>query len=151
MCLKKEVYCHSRFPFFVKRRAFAPARKAYRTHGGLRFIHNRGVSSCSVSLLKFHIQFSFYTQQCSVPLYQIPLTSAYGPLPPPVVMGPSTCKEKNTSGLNLKVLTAVKHKSMRNALVPGPGWGNFPREILIETIAETGVRQNVVERSSEIR
>ena len=24
---------------------------------------------------------------------------------------------------------------MRNALVPGPGRGNFPREILIETIA----------------
>ena len=39
---------------------------------------------------------------------------------------------------------------MRNALVPGPGPGNFPREILIETIAETGVRQNTVERSSEI-
>ena len=70
---------------------------------------------------------------------------------PPVVMGPSTCKEKNTSGLNLKVLTKVKHKSMRNALVLGPGRWNFPREILIETIAETGVRQNVVERSSEIR
>ena len=48
-------------------------------------------------------------------------------------------------------LTAVKRKSMRNALVPGPGRGNFPREILIETIAETGVRQNIVERSSEIR
>ena len=150
MCLKKEVYCHSRFPFIVKRRAFAPARKAYPTHGKLRFKHNRGVS-CSVSLLKFHIQFPFYTQQCSVPLYQIPLTSAYGPLPPPVVMGPSTCKEKNTSGLNLKVLTAVKHKSIRNALVLGPSRENFPREILIETIAETGVRQNVVERSSEIR
>ena len=127
-----------------------PARKAYPTHGKLRFTHNRGVS-CSVSLLKFHIQFPFYTQQCSVPLYQIPLTSAYGPLPPPVVMGPSTCKEKNTSGLNLKVLTAVKHKSIRNALVLGPSRENFPREILIETIAETGVRQNVVERSSEIR
>ena len=150
MCLKKEVYCHSRFPFIVKRRAFAPARKAYPTHGKLRFTHNRGVS-CSVSFLKFHIQFPFYTQQCSVPLYQIPLTSAYGPLPSPVVMGPSTCKEKNTSGLNLKVLTAVKHKSIRNALVLGPGRENFPREILIETIAETGVRQNVVERSSEIR
>ena len=150
MCLKKEVYCHSRFPFIVKRRAFTPARKAYPTHGKLRFTHNRGVS-CSVSLLKFHIQFPFYTQQCSVPLYQIPLTSAYGPLPPHVVMGPPTCKEKNTSGLNLKVLTAVKHKSMRNALVLGPGRGNFPREILIETIAETGVRQNVVKRSSEIR
>ena len=39
---------------------------------------------------------------------------------------------------------------MRNALVPGPGRGSFPREILIETIAETGVRQNIVERSSEI-
>ena len=36
-------------------------------------------------------------------------------------------------------LTAVKRSSMRNALVPGPGRGNFPREILIETIAETGV------------
>ena len=30
------------------------------------------------------------------------------------------------------------------------GRGNFPREFLIETIAETGVRQNTVERSSEI-
>ena len=39
---------------------------------------------------------------------------------------------------------------MRNALLPGPGRGNFPREILIETIAETGVRQNIVERSSEM-
>ena len=47
-------------------------------------------------------------------------------------------------------LTAVKRTSMRNALVPGPGRGNFPREILIETIAETGVKQNIVERSSEI-
>ena len=102
MCLKKEVYCHSSFPFIVKRRAFAPARKTYRHTGGFdRFTHNRGVSSCSVSLLKFHIQFSFYTQQCSVPLYQIPLTSAYGPLPLPVVIGPSTCKEKNTSGRKL--------------------------------------------------
>ena len=47
-------------------------------------------------------------------------------------------------------LTAVKRKSMRHALVPGPGRGNFPCEILIETIAETGVRQNIIERSSEI-
>ena len=48
--------------------------------------------------------------------------------------------------------SAVKRESMRNALVPGPGRGSFPREILIETIyiAETGVRQNIVERSSEI-
>ena len=46
---------------------------------------------------------------------------------------------------------AVKRKSMRNARVPGPGRGNFPREILIETIAGTGVRKNIVERSSEIR
>ena len=44
----------------------------------------------------------------------------------------------------------VKRKSMRNALVPGPDRENVPREILIETIAETGVRQNIVERSSEI-
>ena len=37
--------------------------------------------------------------------------------------------------------TAVKRRSMmRNALVPCPGRGNFPREILIETILETGVR-----------
>jgi len=50
-----------------------------------------------------------------------------------------------TDGLN-----AVKRKSMRNALVPGPGWGNFPCEILIATIAETGVRQNIIEGSSEI-
>ena len=50
-----------------------------------------------------------------------------------------------------KGLTVVKRKSMRNALVPGPGRGDFPLEILIETIAETGVRQNIVERSSEIR
>ena len=49
------------------------------------------------------------------------------------------------------VLTAVKRKSMCNALVPGPGRGNFPLEILIKTIAETSVRQNIVERSSEIR
>ena len=48
-------------------------------------------------------------------------------------------------------MTAVKRKSMRNALVLGPGRGNFPREILIETIAETDVRQNLVEPSSEIR
>ena len=43
--------------------------------------------------------------------------------------------------------SAVKGESMRNALVPGPGRGSFPREILIETIyiAETGVRQNIVE------
>ena len=41
-------------------------------------------------------------------------------------------------------LTAVKRKSMRNALVPGPGRGSFPRGILIETIAETVVRQNIV-------
>ena len=74
-------------------------------------------------------------------LWASPPTRSYG----------SICKEKNTSGLNLKVLTAVKHKSMRNALVLSPGRGNFPREILIETIAETGVRQNVVERSLEIR
>ena len=47
--------------------------------------------------------------------------------------------------------TAVKRRSMGNAIVPRPGRGNFPREILIETIAETGVRQNIVERSSEIR
>ena len=40
---------------------------------------------------------------------------------------------------------------MRNALVPGPGRENFLREILIETIAETGVQQSVDERSSEIR
>ena len=53
--------------------------------------------------------------------------------------------------LSPPTLTAVKRKSMRNALVPGPGRGNFPREILIETIAENGVRQNIVERSSEIR
>ena len=33
---------------------------------------------------------------------------------------------------------------MRNALVLGPGRGNFLDEILIETIAETGVRQNIV-------
>ena len=32
---------------------------------------------------------------------------------------------------------------MRNALVPGHGRGNFPREILVETIAETGVRQEI--------
>ena len=38
------------------------------------------------------------------------------------------------------LLTAVKRSSMRNALVSGPGRGNFPREILIETIAETGVK-----------
>ena len=50
-----------------------------------------------------------------------------------------------------KRLTAVKRTSMRNALVSGPGRGNFPREILIETIAETGVKQSVVEQSSEIR
>ena len=52
------------------------------------------------------------------------------------------------------MLNAVKRKSKRNALVPGPGFpgrGNFPREILIEIIAETGVRQNLVELSSEIR
>ena len=150
MCLKKEVYCHLRFPFIVKRIAFAPARKAYWTHGGLRFTHNRGVSSCSVSLLKFHIQFSFYTQQCSVPLNQIPLTSAYGSLPPPAVIGPYTCKEKIHPVVS-SPLNRVKRKSMRNALVLGPSRGNFPREVLIETIAETGVRQNVVERSSEIR
>ena len=48
-------------------------------------------------------------------------------------------------------LTAVKRSSMRNALVSGPGRGNFPREILIETIAETGVKQSIVEQSSEIR
>ena len=48
-------------------------------------------------------------------------------------------------------LTAVKRKSMRKAFVLGPGRGNFPREILIETIAETGVRQNIVEPSTEIR
>ena len=47
-------------------------------------------------------------------------------------------------------LTAVKRTSMPKALVPGSGRGNFPREILIETIAETGVRQNIVEQSSEI-
>ena len=39
------------------------------------------------------------------------------------------------------VLTAVKRKSMRNALVLGPGRGNFPREILIETIAENVVTE----------
>ena len=49
-----------------------------------------------------------------------------------------------------RALTAVKRKSMRNALVPGTGRRNFPREILIETIAENGVRQNIIERSSEI-
>ena len=49
------------------------------------------------------------------------------------------------------VLTAVKRSSMRNALVSGPSRGNFPREILIETIAETGVKQSIVEQSSEIR
>ena len=32
---------------------------------------------------------------------------------------------------------------MRNALVPGQGRGNFTREILVETIAETGVRQKM--------
>ena len=48
-------------------------------------------------------------------------------------------------------LAAVKRSSMRNALVSGPGRGNFPREILIETIAETGVKQSIVEQSSEIR
>ena len=48
-------------------------------------------------------------------------------------------------------LTAVKCKSMRIALVPVPGRGNFRREILIETIAENGVRQNIGERSSKIR
>ena len=52
---------------------------------------------------------------------------------------------------SVKGLTAVKRKNMRNALVTGPGRGNFPREILIETFAETGVRQNIVEQSSEIR
>ena len=40
---------------------------------------------------------------------------------------------------------------MRNALVPGPGGENFLREILIETIAETGVQQSVDELSSKIR
>ena len=56
-----------------------------------------------------------------------------------------------TNGLTFtEGLTAVKLKSMRNALVPGTGRGNFPCEILIETIAETGVRQNIIERSSEI-
>ena len=56
-----------------------------------------------------------------------------------------------TDGLTFtEGLTAVKRKSMRNALVPGPGRGNFPYEILMETIAETGVRQNIIERSSEI-
>ena len=49
------------------------------------------------------------------------------------------------------MLTAVKRSSMRNALVSGPGRENFPREILIETIAETGVKQSIVEQSSEIR
>ena len=53
--------------------------------------------------------------------------------------------------LSTLTLTAVKRRSMRNALVSGPGRGNFPREILIETIAGTGVRQNIAERSSEIR
>ena len=53
--------------------------------------------------------------------------------------------------LHDRPLTAVKRKSMCNALVPGPGRGNFPREILIETIAETGVKQSIVEQSSEIR
>ena len=48
-------------------------------------------------------------------------------------------------------LTAVKRSSMRNALVSGPGRGTFPREILIETIAETCVKQSIVEQSSEIR
>ena len=48
-------------------------------------------------------------------------------------------------------LTAVKCRSMRNALVSGPGRGNFPLKILIETTAETGVRQNIVERLSEKR
>ena len=48
-------------------------------------------------------------------------------------------------------LTAVKRSSMRNALVSGPGRGNFLREILIETIAETGVKQSIVEQSSEMR
>ena len=35
--------------------------------------------------------------------------------------------------------------------IPGPGRGNFPREILIETFAETSVQQSIDERSSEIR
>ena len=39
--------------------------------------------------------------------------------------------------------------SMRNALVPSQG--NFPCKILIDTIAETSVRQKIVEKSSEIR
>ena len=49
-----------------------------------------------------------------------------------------------------EALNRGQTQEMRNALVPGSGRGNFPREILIETIAETGVRQNIVERSSEI-
>ena len=48
-------------------------------------------------------------------------------------------------------LTAVKRSSMRNSLVSGAGRGNFPPEILIETIAETAVKQSIVEQSSEIR
>ena len=57
----------------------------------------------------------------------------------------------NESKTELSELTAVKRKSMSNALVLGPARGNFPSEILIETIAETCVRQYIVEPFSEIR
>ena len=47
-------------------------------------------------------------------------------------------------------LTGVERKRIGNAPVAGPCRGKFPREILMKTIAETGVRPNTVERSSEI-
>ena len=63
----------------------------------------------------------------------------YGPSPLPHPCGSYLVWIRNDPAL-----TAVKRKSMRNAHVPGPGRGNFPREILIETIAETVVRQSTV-------
>ena len=47
-------------------------------------------------------------------------------------------------------LTGVERKRKGNAPVAGPCRGNLPREIFMETIAETGVRPNTVKRSSEI-
>ena len=40
-----------------------------------------------------------------------------------------------------RMLTAVKRRSMRNALVPGRRPRNFPRQNLTETIAEPVLRE----------
>ena len=59
---------------------------------------------------------------------------------------PTTHPPTNALDQRSLKLTVVKRRSMRNALVPARWSQNFPRENLIETIAETSVTRKKVGR-----